>query len=290
MSRIAYVNGRYAPFCDALVHVEDRGYQFADGVYEVISLCAGRLIDELPHLDRLGRSLDELQIAWPIDRRPLQLVLREVVRRNRLRDGLVYLQISRGSAPRDHKFPVSCEPSLVITVRRARPRNRGLREKGAVVITSPDIRWKRCDIKSVSLLPNVLAMQEAVEAGADEAWLVDEDGLVTEGTASNAWIVTEKGDLITRDACQAILDGITRRTVLSVAAREGVGFHERPFTVAEAQLAREAFITSTSALVLPIVQIDGETVGDGRPGQLTRRLIREYESHVRASSNRSELA
>lgn len=285
MSRIAYVNGRYSPLCDAVVHIEDRGYQFSDGVYEVISLCAGRLVDELPHLDRLGRSLNELQIAWPMDRRPLQLVVREVVRRNRLRDGLVYLQISRGSAPRDHKFPVACEPSLVITVRAARPPSQGLMEKGAMVITSPDIRWRRCDIKSVSLLPNVLAKQEAVESGAYEAWLVDEEGLVTEGTASNAWIVTEKGELITRDSCRAILDGITRRSILSVAAREGVGFQERPFSVAEAKLAREAFITSTSAMVLPIVQIDGEQVGDGAPGQLTRHLIREYESHIRPSGN-----
>ena len=219
MPRIAYVNGRYAPFGDALVHVEDRGYQFADGVYEVISLHAGRLVDEEPHLDRLDRSLGELQIDWPMGRRTLQLVLREVVRRNRLQDGLVYLQVSRGSAPRDHKFPAACEPSLVITVRRARPPNRRLAEEGATVITIPDIRWRRCDIKSVSLLPNVLAKQQAVEAGAYEAWLVDEDGWVTEGTSSNAWIVTAKGELITRDACRAILDGVTRRAVLRIAER-----------------------------------------------------------------------
>ena len=281
MPRIAYVNGRYAPFGDALVHVEDRGYQFADGVYEVISLHAGRLVDEDAHLDRLDRSLGELQLDWPMGRRTLQLVLREVVRRNRLRDGLVYLQVSRGSAPRDHKFPSPCEPTLVITVRRARPPNRRLVEEGAAVITIPDIRWRRCDIKSVSLLPNVLAKQQAVEAGAFEAWLVDEDGMVTEGTSSNAWIVTAKGELITRDACRAILDGVTRRAVLSIAAREGVAFHERPFTVVEAKSAREAFVTSTSSLVLPIVRIDGEQVGDGKPGQLTRQLVQHYDGHLR---------
>lgn len=281
MPRIAYVNGRYVPFGDASVHVEDRGYQFADAVYEVISLNAGRLVDEDAHLDRLGRSLGELQIDWPMGRRTLRLVLREVVRRNRLRDGLVYLQVSRGSAPRDHKFPNPCEPSLVITVRRARPPSRRLAEEGAAVITVPDIRWRRCDIKSVSLLPNVLAKQQAVEAGAFEAWLVDEDGMVTEGTSSNAWIVTAKGELITRDACRSILNGVTRRAVLRIAAREGLAFHERPFTVAEAKSAREAFVTSTSSLVLPIVRIDGEQVGDGKPGQLTRQLVRHYDGHLR---------
>ena len=217
MSRWAYVNGRYVPHREASVHVEDRGYQFADGVYEVVLVHAGAMIDEIPHLDRLDRSLDELRIAQPMGRMALRAVLREVVRRNRIRTGLVYLQITRGVARRDHAFPTGVKPALVVTAKRlALPREETL-ESGVRVVTIEDIRWQRCDIKSVSLLPNVLGKQHARENGAYEAWQIDQDGNVTEGTSSNSWIVTHDDRLLTRPASHEILNGITRQTILKLA-------------------------------------------------------------------------
>jgi D-alanine transaminase len=284
MSRVAYVNGRYVPHGAASVHIEDRGYQFADGVYEVIAVQRGELIDEALHLARLDRSLAELRIAAPMSRRALALVLREVVRRNRVRDGIVYLQATRGVAPRDHPFPADIRTSLVVTARRGRAVNPKALSEGIRVITIPDIRWARCDIKAIALLPNVLGKQQAREAGAFEAWQVDEDGMVTEGTSTNAWIVTESGELVTRQASSAILNGCTRLALLDIARRVGLDFVERPFSVAEAMAAREAFLTSTTSLVLPIVRIDETTIGDGRPGPLGRRLRELY------AANRDEQA
>jgi D-alanine transaminase len=280
MSRIAYVNGRYVPHGEAAVHIEDRGYQFADGIYEVIAVQAGRLVDEGPHLDRLERSLAELRIAPPMGRRALGFVMREVIRRNRVGDGIVYLQATRGVAPRDHGFPAGVPTSLVVTARRGKPPNPKLFAEGVRVITIPDIRWARCDIKSVALLPNILGKQRARESGAFEAWQVDRDGMVTEGTSTNAWIVTKAGELVTRQTGHAILNGITRLALLDLAREEGVTLAERPFSVAEAQAAREAFLTSTTSLVLPVVRIDDETVGDGKPGPLGRRLLALYAAHA----------
>jgi len=282
MPRFAYVNGRYVPHPDAAVHIEDRGYQFADGVYEVVPVQNGRMIDEDPHLDRLGYSLRELRIAWPMSRAALKLVLRELMRRNGLVNGLVYLQVTRGVAPRDHKFPKAAKPALVVTTKRMNPTPAALVENGARVITIPDIRWKRCDIKSVSLLPNVLGKQKAVEAGAFEAWQVDADGFVTEGTSTNAWIVTADGALVTRNADAAILNGITRQAVIRLTNEIGVAFQERPFSPAEAKAAREAFLTSSSGHVLPITRIDDTVVGDGKPGPLTKRLRAAYLGYVAA--------
>ncbi len=281
MRRIAYVNGRYVPHGDAAVHVEDRGYQFADGVYEVIALHRGRLVDETGHLDRLERSLGELRIARPMSRRALRVVIGEVIRRNRVADGKIYIQVTRGVAPRNHAFPAAADSALVITMLPSAPAAaEEARDPGVDVITVPDIRWERCDIKSVSLLPNVLAKQQAQEAGAYEAWLVDADGRVTEGTASNAWIVTAGGDLVTRNVGRAILNGVTRLAVLELAQREGIGFVERPFTVDEAKGAREAFLTSTTSLVKPVLRIDGRAVGDGRVGPLTGKLAAFYAAHM----------
>jgi D-alanine transaminase len=278
MPRIAYVNGRYVPHAEAAVHIEDRGYQFADGVYEVIAINAGRLIDETGHLDRLGRSLGELSIAWPMPRRPLQFVMREVIRRNGIVNGMIYLQVTRGVARRDHPFPQGVAPSLVMTARRAKPAPTTPVTKGVGVITFPDIRWARCDIKSISLLPNVLGKQAARQAGAFEGWMVDGKGLVTEGTSTNAWIVTNQDQLVTRDVGQAILNGITRLAVIRLAAESGLDLVERPFSVAEAKAAREAFVTSTTSLVQPVVTIDGEPVGDGKPGRVALLLRRAYEA------------
>ncbi|MBX6320202.1 MAG: D-amino-acid transaminase [Rhodospirillaceae bacterium] len=285
MPRYAYVNGRFLRHADAAVHIEDRGYQFADGVYEVIAVHGGRLVDAEPHLDRLDRSLRELRIAWPVPRRVLGMLMHDLVRRNGVRLGLIYLQVSRGVAPRDHKFPARCEPALVMTTKRLKPLPAALVETGVAVITIPDIRWARPDIKSVSLLPNVLGKQQAVEAGAFEAWLVDREGFVTEGTSTNAWIVTAQGVVVTHRADRAILGGITRDSVLRLARREGLPVEERPFSPAEAGTAREAFITGTTTQVLAVTRIDGRPVGDGRPGPITRRLRELYLRYISAQED-----
>jgi D-alanine transaminase len=283
MSRVAYVDGQYLPFRSAAVHIEDRGYQFADGVYEVLSVVDGHLVDEEPHLARLARSLGELRIPAPVCDRVLKIVLREVVRRNGVRDGIVYLQITRGVAPRDHAFPKSPKPTLVVTSRRKKPADPRIGDDGISVITIPDIRWQRCDIKSIALLPNVLGKQLAKEAGAFEAWQVDRDGFVTEGTSTNAWIVTAERMVVTRQADHAILNGVTRLAVLDIIRREGYRFVERPFTVAEAKAATEAFLTSTTVDLLPVVSIDGEPVGEGVVGQLSRTLRAAYLAHAAAA-------
>lgn len=280
MSRIAYVNGRYVPHHDAAVHVEDRGYQFADGVYEVTAVKNGKLVDEDRHLLRLARSLKELRIRRPMSDAALKLVTREVLRRNRIRDGIVYLQVTRGVARRDHAFPAESEPSVVMTAKRTKGPPTKAVEAGVKVITIPDQRWARCDIKTVSLLPNILGKQQAKEAGAFEAWQVDRDGNVTEGTSTNAWIVTQKGEVVTRKADEAILNGVTRLTVLDIIGEEGLAFVERPFSVEEAKAAREAFLTSTTSLVLPVVAVDEALIGDGKPGPLTRKLREHYQKYT----------
>jgi D-alanine transaminase len=282
MSRIAYVNGRYLPHGAASVHVEDRGYQFADGVYEVCEVRAGRLVDERRHMDRLTHSLGELRIAPPMPLKSLGVVLREVVRRNRVRDGIVYLQVTRGVAPRDHAFPTKpVGPSVVVTARSLdRERGEKTAGEGISVITVPENRWPRVDIKSVSLLPNVLAKQAAREKGAKEAWFVDHAGMVTEGSSSNAWIVTKDGKVVTRAANGGILRGITRTVLLDVLASQGLTLDERPFSVDEAFEAREAFVTSASQIVMPVVQIDGRPVANGAPGLVAGALRREFHRHA----------
>jgi len=276
MSRVAYVNGRFVPHGDAAVHVEDRGYQFADGVYEVVLVQDGALVDEAPHLDRLDRSLRELRIDEPMSRPALMSVMRELLRRNRIRTGLVYMQVTRGVAKRDHPFPKNAKPSIVMTCKRISIPKGETVENGVKVITIPDIRWKRCDIKTVSLLPNVLGKQQAREAGAYEAWQVDDGGNVTEGTSTNAWIVTKDGQLITRNANEAILNGITRLTILKLAEREGLKFVERAFSVDEAKDAREAFVSSATSFVTPVTQIDDQVVGNGKAGSLSAKLRESY--------------
>jgi D-alanine transaminase len=276
MPRIAYVNGRYLPLAQAQVHIEDRGYQFADGVYEVVPFYRGRLLDEKPHLDRFDYSLRELEIAAPMPRAALKLVLHELVRRNGLSDALLYFQATRGVAPRDHKFPARPKTAFVATLRRSRPPSAAQIEQGVSVITLPDIRWERCDIKSISLLPNLLAKQKAAAAGAFEAWLVDDHDRVTEGSSTNAWIVTADGKLVTRDAGAAILNGITRQRVIKLVESEGIAFEQRAFGRDEAMRAREAFLSSSSSFVLPITRIDGKPVGEGKPGPVTRQLREIY--------------
>ncbi len=281
MSRIAYVNGRYLPLADASVNVEDRGYQFSDGVYEVCEVKDGRLVDEPLHMRRLQRSLGELKMAMPMSLAALGVVLRETVRRNRVRDGIVYLQVNRGVARRDHAFPpAGTAPSVVVT---ARSMSTAAAEKtaaeGIAVITVPENRWERVDIKSVSLLPNVLAKQAAKEQGAKEAWFVGKDGYVTEGSSSYAWIISRDGKVITRPADQGILRGVTRTVLLNVLKAQGLELVERPFTVEEAYAAREAFVTSASQLVMPVVRIDGRPVGNGAPGLVAAALREDFHRY-----------
>ena len=280
MSRVAYVGGQYRPHRQAAVHIEDRGYQFADGVYEVIAVVAGHLVDEDLHLKRLHRSLGELRIPMPMTDAALKVILREVIRRNDVDTGIVYIQATRGTAPREHAFPKTAKPTLVVTSRRTRPPDPRLGNEGIAVITIPDIRWQRCDIKSVALVANVLGKQQAREASAYEAWQIDAEGRITEGTSTNAWIVTADDTVITRAADHAILNGVTRLAVFDIIAREGYRLVERPFTVEEARGAREAFLTSTTADLLPVVRLDGKPVGDGKPGQLSRKLRAAYLAHT----------
>lgn len=286
MGRIAYVNGRFTPQAQAAVHIEDRGYQLADAVYEVWALFDGKLADAEGHFARLERSLGELKIPMPMSRAALTVVLKEAVRRNRIGDGMVYLQIGRGVAPRDHAFPTGeIEPSIVITVKAVdREAAEARAAKGVSVITTPENRWGRCDIKTVGLLPNALAKQAAKERGAVEAWFVDELGFVTEGASSNAWIVDADGTLRTRDTNANILRGVTRLTLLDVIRQAGMKVDERPFTPAEAKSAREAFITGAGTLVLPVVKVDGDPVGDGAVGPVAIELRRLYIERARATA------
>jgi D-alanine transaminase len=273
MPRIAYVNGRYVPHRDAAVHIEDRGYQFADGVYEVCEVARGYIVDMKRHLDRLDRSLRELKMAWPLHRSALEVVLREVVGRNRVTNGLVYLQVTRGVAGRDFLFPADTPSSLVVTAKKVDPAIAARRaESGIKVITVPENRWDRVDIKSVGLLPNVLAKEQAREAGAQEAWFVDDDGNVKEGGSSNAWIVTADGVMVTRPADHGILRGITRTTMFEVAEKLGLTIEERGFSVVEAKAAREAFISSATTIAMPVVAIDGVPVANGHPGSVVQSL------------------
>ena len=285
MSRIAYVNGRYLPRNEAKVAVEDRGYQFADGVYEVCEVRGGRVVDERRHMARLDRSLGELRIARPMSPAALAIVLRETIRRNRVRDGIVYVQVTRGVARRDFAFPADhTRPSLVVTARSNDLEHlEQTAVEGIAVVTVPDIRWKRVDIKSVALLPNVLAKQTAREQGAREAWLVDGEGRITEGASSNAWIVSRDGKLITHPLGHDILAGITRSVVIDVIKAQGLTLEERPFTLEEAYAAREAFITSASQIVIPVVSINGRPVGNGAPGLVATGLRRDYHRHAEAS-------
>ena len=284
MSRIAYVNGRYLPLRDAMVHVEDRGYQFSDAVYEVCEVRGGRLIDERRHIERLQRSLGEIRIRLPMPIKALGVILREVVARNRIGYGIVYLQIGRGVARRDHAFPSPAPaPSVVVTARPLnKARNEALANSGIAVMSVPDNRWGRVDIKTVGLLPNVLARQAAIDQGARDAWFVDQAGTVTEASSANAWIVTADGTLITRRADHAILRGITRAVVFDEVKGQGLAIEERAFTLKEAYAAREAFITSASQIVLPVVRIDGRSIGDGKPGPVATALRREFYRYAEA--------
>ncbi|WHO71580.1 D-amino-acid transaminase [Rhizobium sp. BT03] len=274
MPRIAYVNGRYVKHSDASVHIEDRGYQFADGVYEVCEVRHGYIVDLTRHLNRLDRSLGELSIAWPMSRAALTQVIRETLRRNHVRNGLFYMQVTRGVARRDHVFPAEgTPPSLVITAKSTDPKIIAAKNANGIrAITVTDNRWDRVDIKSVGLLPNAMARQQAKEAGAQEAIYVDADGMVKEGAATNIWIVDSEGMLVTRPAEHGILRGITRTTLIDVAAKLGLEIAERNFSVSEMLAAREVFLTAATSICFPVVSVDDQTIANGHPGSVSQKV------------------
>jgi D-alanine transaminase len=277
MPRFAYVDGRFVRHRDGAVHIEDRGLQFGDAIYEVCAVKNGVLFDMDGHLARLARSLAALAIPAPLSNTSLLIVMRALMARNKLRNGLIYLQISRGVAKRDHPFPKVIEPSIILTARSLDMRIGDARaEIGISVQSHNDIRWGRVDIKTINLLPNVLAKQAALEAGFGDAWLVDSQGFVTEGTAQNAWIVDPAGNLRTRPLGHDILGGITRETIIKVARDLGYPLEERAFTLDEAKSAREAFITSATSFVTPVVRIDDASIGNGAPGNVAVALRIAY--------------
>jgi D-alanine transaminase len=283
MSKIAYVNGRYLPQPDASVNIEDRGYQFGDGIYEVVHLYDGRYVDEDLHLARLERSLREIALPMPMSRAALSMVLREVARRNRVTEGLLYMQVTRGVARRDHAFPSKpVPPALVVTVKRIAAYPTDIDKWASSCITLPDLRWARRDIKSVNLLPNCLARQAAREQGAIEAILYDEaTGMVTEGAATTFWIVDEQGAIRTRYLDHVILPGCTRGALMAELRQAGIAYDEREFSIEDVKRAREAFITSATSFVKPITKIDGAPVGDGKVGPVVRRLFEIFARHVK---------
>lgn len=285
MSRIAYVNGQYVPRKHASVHIEDRGYQFSDGVYEVCEVRGGHLVDQRRHMERLVRSLGEIRIKLPMPLSALNVVLHEIVARNRVKDGIVYVQVTRGVARRDHPFPSpSTRPALVVTANSLdMAKSEAIAADGVAVITLPDNRWERVDIKAIALLPNILAKQTAREQGAREAWYIDKDNRITEGSSSNAWIVTRDGKVVTRQADNGILKGITRAVVIDTLRAQGLELEERPFTVEEAYEAREAFLTSASQLVMPVVRINDRPVGNGAPGLVSAALRRDFHRYAEFS-------
>lgn len=284
MSDIAYVNGVYTPLADARVSILDRGFLFADGVYEVAAVIDGRLVDNEAHLSRLARSLGELRLESPVPMAEIVEIERSLVARNGVNEGLVYLQITRGVAERDFSFPKGVTSTLVGFAQKKNILASPAAESGIKVVTTPDLRWARRDIKSVALLAQVLAKQAASEAGCQEAWMIDADGFVTEGSSSTAFIITRAGAIVTRPNSTDILPGCTRRAVIAIAESEGLTIEERAFSVAEAQDAAEAFLTSASNLVLPVVAIDGRPLGAGVPGALARKLRAIYLDFARATS------
>ena len=281
MAKISYVNGRFVNHLQAATHIEDRGYQFADGIYEVIAFYNRKFLDEDLHLTRLFRSLKELNIAYPMPEKALKIIMQELLVQNNRDNGTIYMQISRGIAKRDHAFPKNTYPSIVMSITGTKSPKPQEIKSGVKVITQPDLRWARRDIKSIGLLANILAKQAATEAKAREAWLIDNDGNVTEGAVSNAFIVSKKGEIITHPVNNNILSGITRLVVLDLARKNGLKVIERPFTIKEAKSANEAFLTSTTSNVLPIISIDGEKIGNGKPPEITLKLLEIYYSHIK---------
>ncbi len=288
MTRTVYINGDFVPESEAKISIFDRGFLFADAVYEVMAVLNGRLLENAGHIARLERSCRELKLRLPVTAAALEAIQNKLIAVNQLREGAIYLQLSRGSTgDREFDFPpAAVEPTLMLFT-QARPVIDNLKaQTGIRVVTVADIRWHRRDIKTVGLLAPCLAKEYAHSQGADDAFLV-EDGLITEGSSSNAWIVTEQGTLVTRQLSTDILHGITRRSLLALAARHGIPFEERPFSVEEAYRAGEAFISSATSFIWPVVQIDGKPIGSGKPGPITRALRNIYVEMALAATGDS---
>lgn len=283
MSRTVYVNGEYFPEEEAKVSVFDRGFLFADGVYEVASVIDGKLIDNEAHMERLKRSLGEIDMPMPCPIDELKAAQKEMLVRNNLTEGMLYYQVTRTSKDRDFYFPKDAKSSLVMFTQNMNLVNNPKAETGMSVITLPDLRWERRDIKTLQLLYPSMAKTEARNKGADDAWMV-EDGFVTEGSSNNAWIVLQDGTIVTRQLSSSILHGITRRSILKLAAERQLKIEERPFTVEEAKHAREAFVSSATTFVMPVVSIDGTSIGDGKPGEMTQKLREIYISEAKSTS------
>ncbi|NBJ11819.1 D-amino-acid transaminase [Microvirga arsenatis] len=284
MSRIVFLNGSFLPIEEARVPFMDRGFLFGDGVYEGIGVLDGRLVDNEAHLERLERSLAEVRIPNPYSPAEWTALEEEIVRRNGMTEGFIYFQVTRGVAERDFFFPEDAKPTVAMFTQAKTIADAPAARTGIAVVTVPDLRWARRDVKSINLLAQVLAKQAAKEAGAQEAWMV-EDGYVTEGGSSSAFIVTTGGSIVVRPLSQAILPGITRKSLLRLSQEDGIPLEERRFTVEEAHGAAEAFLTSASNFVLPVVSIDGRPVGEGKPGPITRRLRELYLQMARAPAS-----
>ena len=280
MSRVSFINGLYCDHSDASVHIEDRGYQFADGVYEVFAILNGKIVDYMGHMNRLYRSLNEINIKSPIAKDAYIFHLRNLIRRNKINDGLIYLQVTRGVAERDFKFPKNTKPSLVITAKRISMKDYDLKfNKGIKVKITNDLRWKRVDIKTLNLLPPVLAKQNAVESGCDEAWMIDNDGYITEGSSSNAWILI-KDKLITTPATSSILKGITRTSLINSLKKQKIKIIEKKFNLSDIRKANEAFITSATQFVMPVIKVNSIKIGDGKVGKYAKIFKKSYMEAV----------
>ncbi len=281
MNRISYVNGSYIEHDKATVSIDDRGYQFADGVYEVAFVKKGVFLDWQEHCQRLQRSLDGLQIKYKVSEKELEKITRKLMKENGLADAVMYLQITRGVAKRDHRFPNPAPvPSVVMTVSKPSLPTDEQYTKGVDVITYPDIRWKRRDYKTISLLPNVIARQKAEDEGVMEAVFVEDNGVITEGSSTNFFIIDDKGNIKTHPANESILGGVTRNGVIKAAKGGKLKVVEKAFFLDDAMNAKEAFITSTTKHVLPVVKIDGKKIGNGKPGVITKQLIDLYKCYI----------
>ncbi len=281
----SYVNGSFVPHNEAVVHIDDRGYQFADSIYEVIMVIGRKLIDGKEHFERLKHSLSSLSISLPMPLSSLESAVCQLLRKNKRRDGMLYIQITRGTARRNHAFPSDINPNIIMTISPLRSLSEKERSEGVSVVTVDDIRWARRDIKSTNLLPNVLAKQKASEEKAKEAWLVGKDGIVAEGSSSNAYIVDTKNTIITHPKNTNILSGVTRNSVLKLAKKAGIKIMERPFSLKEALAANEAFMTGTASHVTAIVHIDNKRIGDGKPGTVTKKLMALYDEYLSVKNN-----
>ena len=283
MSRVAYVNREYTEYKKSYIHIEDRGYQFADGVYEVFAIIDSKIVDYDGHIKRLYRSLNELSISSPIQKKSYKFHINEIIKRNIIKDGLVYLQVTRGVASRDFKFPKNSKSSIVI-IGKNTPSNyyHNNFNKGIKVKTTKDLRWKRVDIKSLNLLPPVLAKQYAADNDCEEAWLLDDDGYITEGSSSNAWIVKNK-TVITRPVSSSILNGITRSTLIKSLSKVGYNFIERRFNLNDIKNADEAFITSATQFVMPVIAVNNIKIGNGRVGEFAQIFKEIYFKYISLS-------